>query len=143
MGAWGYGTFENDAALDWAGDFASDPSRRALSRTWETIRRAGYIDADQAAAALAAAEVLAAMIGKPSEVLPDDLAKWAGENPIEPVIPDGELAAGALHAIMLIGERSELMEQIEESGGTAEWSAVLDDLARRISSLVDRFPKKE
>jgi Domain of unknown function (DUF4259) len=142
MGAWGYGTFENDAALDWAEEFASDPSRRALSRTWDRIRRSGYIDADDAAAALAASEVVAAMVGKPSEALPAGLAKWAADNQLEPVIPDVRFVGEAAHAIMLISERSELKESIEESGGSEEWSAVINDLARRIGSLSDRILKK-
>ncbi|HEV8261486.1 MAG TPA: DUF4259 domain-containing protein, partial [Burkholderiales bacterium] len=70
MGAWGAGGFENDAALDFVATiegvddlvaaFASEPGKK--------------IDADTASVIIAAAECVAAMLGRPADDIPKDLA---------------------------------------------------------------------
>lgn len=145
MGAWGYGVFENDSALDWSNRFAEAPSRRALSQAWEMVFRSGYVEYDAAAAALAAAEVLAAMIGKPAPSLPPELAKWADDNRLAPVtvIPDATLAAGALRSVGQIADASEMKELVEGNGGLEEWNAVIEELVQRLGSVVDLLQRKE
>lgn len=137
MGMWGWGTFENDDAQDWASEFARAPSRRALSKAFDRSRRAAYIEVDQAAASLAAAEVMTAMLGKPSPALPSELATWAAANPLQPTVPEFELCAEAVDAIRRIEEGSEMKELVEESGGIEEWTRVIEELLERFQAVTD------
>jgi hypothetical protein len=63
MGAWGYGSFENDSALDWLGN---DFRPRGAAAVEEALRAAAespegaYLDVDDASAAVAATEFVAA-----------------------------------------------------------------------------------
>src|ERR1041385_5873668 len=102
MGAWGPGSFENDWALDWAGDLceADDDSliastlakvvshggtKRSPASLLDRLRgkrvRVDYLEAGLSSHALAAAEVIAARLGKPAERLPDSLGEWLEEHP--------------------------------------------------------------
>jgi len=63
MGAWGHGSFENDSALDWTensfkrgGAAAVDAALRHAAESAEDA----YLDVDEASAAVAAAEFVAA-----------------------------------------------------------------------------------
>jgi Domain of unknown function (DUF4259) len=134
MGAWGCGVFENDTALDWANRFSRSPSRRALSEPWYLVSRSGHAGDDQGIEALAAAEVLAAMAGKPSPVLPAALERWAAENRLEPLVPDMQLAAEAIQAIQHVSDYSELKDLFEGGGCLDEWLAVLEELIVRITA---------
>jgi hypothetical protein len=63
MGAWGHGSFENDSALDWV-EHAFKPGgaaavEAALRFAAESAEDA-YLDVDEASAAVAAAELVAA-----------------------------------------------------------------------------------
>jgi hypothetical protein len=72
MGAWGEGTFENDAALDFLSEVESrgvEAVRDALSRAAKTPDDS-YLDADDGVAAIAAAELVAATGGRGKERLP-------------------------------------------------------------------------
>ena len=64
MGAWGYGPFESDQALDWVGDAITDPLLETLSRTLQ-----GPPDDSNMHAIQAAAFVFVSLIGHPSRVL--------------------------------------------------------------------------
>lgn len=76
MGAWGHGSFDNDAASDWLGDLAEGD----VSLVGETLDAVGaaekdeYIDADDACNALAAAELVAAALGKGEDRLSESAA---------------------------------------------------------------------
>ncbi len=71
MGAWGAGGFENDAALDFAAAVGgvSDIASAFSAEPGQAI------EADAASVIIAAAECVAAMLGRPSDDLPDDLAE--------------------------------------------------------------------
>ncbi|MFI5490777.1 DUF4259 domain-containing protein [Micromonospora echinaurantiaca] len=81
MGSWDSGPFDNDTAADWCGDLddADAPERPALVR--EALSRVageeGYLDADIACEAIAAAAIVAAQLpaGQPitSPYAPDFL----------------------------------------------------------------------
>jgi hypothetical protein len=64
MGSWGDGPFENDTAADWSAELDSaTPADRAeviRSALVAAAHNAGYLDADLAQAAIAAAAVVAA-----------------------------------------------------------------------------------
>ena len=125
MGAWGHQFDENDDAADWLADFADSPSwancQEALQLTDD------YIEADTASRAIAAAEVIAAGLGKPHPNLDAAIAQWAAQN------SDGAktLRQTASAAVVKAEDESELQELWEE-GDSTDWHNTLDDLKSRL-----------
>lgn len=116
MGAWGLGTFGNDDAADWAGDFdeaaAADRDEVVRAALAEAVTD-DYLDATVAAAALAAAAVVASLL--PGGTPVDEVygPKTLGEQDLDASTPVRELAVAALTAVK--GEDSEWLELWEES----------------------------
>jgi hypothetical protein len=138
MGAWGSGSFENDVALDWAGEI------RSLSDLREPIDRlkavgSGHVDADLACEVIAAAETVAMLMGRKSPGVPEDLRERltaAGE-------PDKQLYHQARSAVMQVMRNSELADLWEESAavtGNNEWLASLTGLIERLNPDVEAAP---
>jgi len=138
MGAWGAGSFENDTALDWAGGVQSVDDVREpfgqLKKDTDGFEGEGELnlDADFACEPLAAAECVAAMLGRPGRDFPDDLAErlsGAGE-------PDNLLFHQARNAVLHVMRHSELAELWEETATDEknnEWLATLTDLIDRLN----------
>ena len=132
MGAWGVGTFENDDASDWVYQLeeASD-----LTLVRETLGPAadpsGYLESPTCCEALAAAEVVAALAGKPAPDIPEEVRAWVVEHRTT-VSPD--LRALALRAIDQIAADSELKELWEESEESAAWADRLQELRGRLAT---------
>ena len=67
MGAWGAGNFENDDALDWLAVLQAEGLPAAGAAIQDVLTLADdYLEAPTCCAALAAAEVIAALRGRPS-----------------------------------------------------------------------------
>ena len=131
MGAWGTGTFENDDALDWIGDFSGSPSDDELRATLACAADAdGYLESPDAANALAAAEVVAALKGgaraADDEVTEEYLAiiRRAGI-----IVNDGltTLAQRAIDRVVSDSELKELWDEVEDSAAWYASVAVLRD----------------
>ena len=75
-GAWGDGSFENDDALDWASECTSAKSVAPVSAALGVANRSKSIEASDGSAAVAAAEVVAAALGRPNPGLPRQLSAW-------------------------------------------------------------------
>lgn len=126
MGAWGFQFTENDGALDFLGDVAE-------SRDWSSVAafltdyvdNGGYDDADQA---IAAGELVAAAIGKPSPLLEGELATWAAQHSVE----GAALRPLAANAAKLALSNSELNELWSETEQYSDWQATLGDLLSRL-----------
>jgi hypothetical protein len=127
VGAWGSGSFENDAAADWVVDLER-------ARTLGPVRRAlglaavpgGYLDVDDEGAALAAAEVVAALNGAPAADLPEPVAEWLALHPHR---VGRALLDLALAAVRRVGVDSELRDLRENDPG---WRAALGALEERL-----------
>ncbi len=134
MGTWGHTAFENDQALDWfSNELEHSADNSTLASAFEAIVSAdanGYIDTDEACSALAAAEIVAAMIGRPLENLNPTIADWVARHPIE--IDDGLIAA-AIQAVTRVAANSELRDLWEEGDTSGPWGASNADLLRRLS----------
>ncbi|BDG05435.1 DUF4259 domain-containing protein [Anaeromyxobacter oryzae] len=87
-----------------------------------------WLEIPDAAAALAAAELVAAARGAPSPVLPAEAVAWAARTP-----GLAALAPRARSACEAVRRGSELRERWEESGGVAAWDAAVAALARRLA----------
>ena len=67
MGAWGVGPFENDDASDWVYQLEGAEDLELVRGTLEAAANPqGYLEAPTCSEALAAAEVVAALSGRPT-----------------------------------------------------------------------------
>jgi hypothetical protein len=142
MGAWGSGSFENDTALDWAAGVQSlDDVRKPFERLkHDTDGHEGpgelVVDADFACELLAAAECVAALLGRRGRDFPDDLAErltGAGE-------PDKLLFHQARNAVLHVLRHSELAELWEESATAEDGNAWIAELTGLIDRLNPELP---
>ncbi len=136
MGTWGTDAFANDDAMDWIGDLTAVKDSSVLHASFEaTNGSGGEIEAPAGSAALAAAEVVAALRGRPSVSLPNEVAAWvAAHGPSMEV----DLLDKALRAVRLVGEdgeRSELKQLWDEAADddAQEWRDHITDLLLRLS----------
>ncbi|MDH3241164.1 MAG: DUF4259 domain-containing protein [Alphaproteobacteria bacterium] len=127
MGAWGGGGFENDTALDFTlaidgladiatplGELPDDPMEE--------------VDADPASRIIAAAECLAAMMGRPAPDLPDDLVlKLANLG-----APPPELVEKYKDAVSRVLRLSELTELWAEAD-PAPFNLAITSLINRLN----------
>ncbi len=135
MGAWGLGSFDNDDAADWVLDlFDGDslaPARDAISAV---LGAQGYIEAPEAGAALAAAEVIAAALGRPTATAQAQEGVQAWVARVRPEV-EPALAADARRAVArILGEDSELRELWEETDDYADWRAGVAALDQRLAA---------
>jgi hypothetical protein len=129
MGAWGPGPFENDDALDWIGELAASSALATVEDALDLpAASADFPEAPECSVAVAAAETVAAMQGKPSDDLPDTVATFVRVAKK----PTASLVEAASSAVARVLEKSELRELWEESDDYAGWRASLIDLQRRL-----------
>jgi hypothetical protein len=131
MGAWGINTFENDDAADWIGEFCDEPDKELLVEAFDAVNDIGddYLEAPESSAALAAAEVIAALLGKPSANLTDETKECVGKLKFK---PNEKLLSAARKAVERVKTNSELKELWDESDDAAQWQATVEDLAARL-----------
>lgn len=130
VAAWGPESFENDDALDWVADLADGGGMDVVQSAFEMVVDGEYLEGPEASAALAAAEVVAALAGRPLEDLPEEAAEWVAANQRP---PGDKLLRRARAVVQRVRADSELKELREEEGGVPnEWHAAVDDLLRRL-----------
>ena len=130
MGSWGFGTFENDDAADWMADLAEMGEDALIDEALDRVLEAkdDFIEAPDASCALAAAEVVAALKGRPAQDLPDDLRSWIeGKS-----APKDGIVSKAREAVAAVLKGSELRDLWEESDGLEDWQPIVQDLQRRL-----------
>lgn len=131
MGAWGVGTFENDEAGDWVYQLEESSGLRLVRDTLLAVAEAvGYLESGASSEALAAAEVVAALMGRPAPDLPEEVRAWVAEH--RTAVP-ADLRSLAIRAIDQIGGDSELKELWEEAGEWEAWADRLQELRGRLS----------
>ncbi len=133
MGAWDATSFGNDTACDWLGDFTEGDNLSGVEAAFEAVLSIGddYLDSDEAVEAIAAAEVVAWLRGRPFTVNPynEKLAEWVAAHPVQ---PSAALTQAALSALDRIEQPpSELPDLWEDD---PEWTAAMSDLRARLSS---------
>jgi hypothetical protein len=132
MGAWGSDGFSNDDALDWLQDFAEAPTLEMLKDTLEhiVVADAEDLEAPDCSEAIAAAEIVAALSGKSSAKIPDELKAWLQTDH---GLNAKELRPLARKAMQSIEKGSDLQELWDESDFKNEWHAELTDLIGRLA----------
>jgi hypothetical protein len=127
MGAWGIQFNECDGALDFLGDLQDNPNWSTIEKQLREFLASEYLeDGEQA---LAAAEVIAAGLGRPSPLLDDDLAAWAIANSAGAEMLK-DLAAQAVDAVATKSELAELWGETDEAG---EWQSLVQELKARLT----------
>lgn len=133
MGCWGRGNFENDDALDWLGELQEGAGIGAIERVLNTRLNGAYIETPEAYETLAASEVVAALLGRPSNNLPVDVARWVAENRGHNAAPFREHALHNVRAIL--SGNSELRDLWKENEADFPfWKAALESLIARLES---------
>lgn len=131
MGAWGFGAFDNDDAIDWISDLEESEDATVLEDALIAIPNddSEYVEAPECSMAVAAAEVVAALAQHPSVDLPEQIREWVKNKPA----PDEKLRRRAHDVIARILRSSELKELWSDSSDAEAWTASLHDLQRRLS----------
>ncbi|MBS2025580.1 MAG: DUF4259 domain-containing protein [Deltaproteobacteria bacterium] len=129
MSAWGLEPFENDEAEDWLAELSDWSSvRGALAKVVEAAPEEER-DLTDCFVGLAAAEVVAAALGRPGAI-PDEAADWVDAH------RDGcteQLRALAVACASQIESKSELQD-LWDGDLSEEWHALMKDLIRRLSA---------
>jgi len=129
-GTWGEGSFENDDALDWASECTSAKSVTPVSAALALVSRNKSIEAPDGSAAVAAAEVVAAALGRPNPKLPSQLRDWIIHQPSAQLVA---LAPSARMALMRVAnaEISELAK-LWAARQPNKWTASISELQARL-----------
>ena len=134
MGAWGEKAFENDSAIDWLNDLESegvDALRDVLERVADTDDEE-YLDVDDGAPAIAAAEIVSAARGRGRDRLTKPVIAWLDANADDLTSEDLDLAARAVERV--VAANSELRDLWEEGGSDSPWHADVRTLLERLGS---------
>jgi hypothetical protein len=158
MGAWSQGSFDNDNARDWvecelldhaevvdevAGPGVDDggggpgaccaehdrEGTEPIAEAFAAVLAAdNYLEAPKASRGLAAAEVVATLVGKPAATLPEEVASWcAGKRPPKP-----DLVEKAQRVVRRILKDSELKDLWAEVEDWAKWQHEVEGLLGRL-----------
>ena len=131
MGAWGIGNFDNDDAADWVYELAESDGKDVLLAALEEATADGYLEAPVCSVALAAAEVVASLLGNAGKRLPDEVRKWVEANDAE---VGHDLLTLARAAVTRIKQDSELRELWEETDDYEQWVSLQNDLLKRLGA---------
>jgi hypothetical protein len=133
MSAWGDGVFENDQACDWLDQLVETGKPTAIDKALSFALKAktGRLEADEASAALAAAEVVAAARGHRHADLPDDAKEWLATSGY---VPTESSLALCIKTVERVRDDSELRELWAEGDELPAWK-------RGISGLLGRLAK--
>ena len=133
MGAWGVGSFENDAASDWFYRVEEDldPGSLIAATLDDALSDADHLGLELSCEAIAAGELSASCAGQMPERLPDPVRRRVSANPHQPHRAEIDQAVQAVARVRL---ESELRELWDESADDQEsmWLGEIDDLIARL-----------
>lgn len=134
MGAWDVDAFGNDTALDWAYGLEQSEDLSLLEQTLQTVLDAGedYLEAPEAEEGLAAAEVVARLLGNwgVRNAYTEAVDAWVTGIGLKPGPDLLEMARAAVSRVM--AWPSELLELWQDSDALADWQAAVLDLSARL-----------
>ena len=134
MGAWGSRSFENDAALDWAGVVEDHEHLTPVAEALDRVAAADdeYLEVDEASHVIAAAEVLAALLDHPAPDLPASLSDWIAARRTAGDAARPDLLNLAQRALARVTTNSELKELWDEAADRQAWYDAVADLQARL-----------
>jgi hypothetical protein len=131
MGTWNDGAFDNDDAGDFIDDLAEVPDWRTVVQLLDHVTKtAGYLEAPEGQMAVAAAAIVAAMVGEVT-ILPDDhrALKTALGVP-----PEGAVALARSALARVVAPASELDELWQEGDDHDAWLTQIAALQTTLSA---------
>lgn len=134
MGAWGTGNFENDDALDWVTELESAEDFSSLQEALNPITESeGYLEAPDCSNALAAAEVIAALMRQDliDDSIPEEAREFIEKHRGD--LPD-ELKSQAISSTQKIIEDSELKDLWAETDEIDTWIKTQNQLLARLQN---------
>ena len=131
MGCWGIGNFDNDHAREWAVDLRGGAGFDAVARVLYAELNGARIGVPAAAVSLAAAEVVAALLGRPSRDLPVEVARWVAENRGQPASEYRSTALNHVRAVLSGHSDLRAMWAAKESEYPF-WKATVESLIARL-----------
>jgi Domain of unknown function (DUF4259) len=138
MGIWSIDGFASDEALDWLQGLdpaaGAEPVLRALRAAAESPDP--RLDAARSQVTLAAAELIAALHGRPHPALPESARRWLAAQRTPPPGDPEELPALTLatRALDLVVTSSALAEIWSQQDDQSRWQGALDDLRMRLAA---------
>ena len=131
-GAWGAGGFENDDALDWVSSCTGQSDATCISQALQVVHSASYIEAPDAAAAVAAAEVIAAVLDNNQTALPAELRTWLTKQDPSKIRALAPVAKSVLNRVAdaKVSELAALWSEDSKSN----WGVRIKALVGRLSS---------
>lgn len=139
MGAWNSGSFDNDDAWDWIGNFGEKPGLPIIMQALTTVTEFGeddYLELPECGAGVVAAELVAALNQRPHPEMPEELAAWVRQQSLP---ADPELSGLAVRALRRIDTNSEAQELWDDSGNPG-FHAAMKDLEGRVTVANDSPP---
>ena len=149
MSIWGPGPFDNDDGADWFADLREEPKLQSIHEALNEItdpEHIGYLDVTDGAEAVAAAEVLAELLGSPDNesvlnVELEEVTKALRENiKLEDRRNIKRLIQRAIDAIEIVlndAENSELRQMWDEDpDNMPAWAAAMMSLQKRLGEIV-------
>ncbi|NUO64373.1 MAG: DUF4259 domain-containing protein [Gemmatimonadaceae bacterium] len=139
MGIWGMDGPANDDALGWLADLDPAQGLHPVQRALRSVADAAdpHVEPTRAQIALAAAELVAAVNGRPSPSLPRAARDWVaavGALPAPRRDADLDTLVLATRALDMVVTSSQLAD-LRSADGTAEsWRRALDDLRMRLAA---------
>ena len=131
-GSWAEASFANDGALDWVAEFAEKPSLDLVRKTLEKPLVSEYVDSMDGQAAIAAAEVVAASLGRAAPDFPREIVS-ATTGLKRELRSLANLARRAVSRVA--GPKSELHELwAERQESLTRWQASVRQLLSRLSA---------
>ncbi|MBD2716690.1 DUF4259 domain-containing protein [Microvirga sp. STR05] len=130
MGTWDYYNFDNDSAADFAEEFLENPNEAVLYEALATAaEEEGHLEAGAASEALAAAEIVAAILGRPASDIPPGLLPAVAHLDAGDSEDLRELAEAAVTVVL---EKSELQEEWAGRSDYANWQSLQQNLLARL-----------
>lgn len=133
MGTWSVDAFGNDDAADWVFELAkSDDLSLVEAAINGALVESDYLDAADAAIALAAIEVIARLNGNWGDrnAYTEPVDDWVAQVNVQ---PGPELLARARAAIdRILSKDSEMLELWQDSGDYEDWLGSVENLRSRI-----------
>lgn len=130
MGAWSHEPFGNDDALDWVYQLEDVKDESVLARVFNRAieNQDDYLEADDGFVIVAAAEVVAKLLGKGTQQdgYTEQVDAWVKSVDFQ---PSADLLAKAQTALdLVLGEESELNELWAEAEDRDNWRSSVEAL---------------
>jgi hypothetical protein len=130
MGAWGTAAFDNDDASDWVYELEAN-GIAAVEGAIAAAIESTQLEQPTDVSAVAAAEVVAAALGRPDDRLRPDILGLANGIAPNVTVAHAQRARAAVERVLVSSEVADLWA---ESDDNDVWRASVQDLLRRLAS---------